>query len=141
MIEMEKKDELQRKYIEMKMIEQQILNVQNHLKIMEQQMGELIVTIEGLEDFSSVKDGSEILLPLSSGIFTKAVLKKESKLLINVGADVVVEKDAEGTADLLRKQLEELKEAQEDLVNQLQQIVNYASNLEQEIGKLAEELK
>ncbi|MFC1768320.1 prefoldin subunit alpha [Nanoarchaeota archaeon] len=137
---MEKKEELQKKYVEMKLVEQQISNVQNHLKVMEQQMTELMSTISGLDDFQEIKDSSEILVPLQNGIFTKATLKKEQKLLINVGADVVVEKDIDGTSKLLKKQLEELKVAQEQMVEQFQQVVKYASNLEKEISELAADM-
>ncbi len=137
---MEKKEELQKKYMEMKMIEQQVSHVQNHLKLMEQQMEELMGTIQGLDEFQSLEDGSEMLVPLNNGIFTKGTLKKGNKLLINVGADVVVEKSVDGTKDLLHKQLEELKESQIELVNQLQQIVHYATNLEQEIAALAKQV-
>ena len=39
----------------------------------------------------------------------KALLKKEDVLLLNVGADVVVEKSVDGTKELLRRQFNELK--------------------------------
>ncbi|HLC64684.1 MAG TPA: prefoldin subunit alpha [Candidatus Nanoarchaeia archaeon] len=134
---MEKKEALQSKYLEMKMMEQQIAHIQANVRVMEQQMVELVATIDSLDSFKELKVSSEILVPINNGIFTKALLKKEDVLLLNVGADVVVEKSVDGTKELLRRQFNELKEAQMELVNQLQQLVNYATHLEKEIADLA----
>ena len=55
------------------------------------------MTEQALDDLKTTKTGTEILVPMASGIFIKAELKDNKELAINVGADTVVKKNIEET--------------------------------------------
>ena len=85
---------------------------------------EIEETLLGLNELGKAELGSEVLFPMSNGIFIKGELKNKEKLLVNVGADVVVEKSGEQVIDMLKKQqniiVQKISEA-EVILQQFQQ--------------------
>ncbi|MBN2420666.1 prefoldin subunit alpha [Candidatus Woesearchaeota archaeon] len=75
-----------------------------------------------LDELKGMKKGSEILSPINSGIFIKATLADTSKLAVNVGKNVVVEKTIEETKELLDGKFEELSKMREELISEMQKI-------------------
>ncbi|MBW2974868.1 prefoldin subunit alpha [Candidatus Woesearchaeota archaeon] len=133
--------ELQEKYMEMKMAEEQIKEMQKQVQLVEQQLIELMSTIQSLEEFKKTGSGTEILVPLSPGIFAKAELKNNREFLVNVGSNVVVVKDIESTKKLMEKQVEETKALHTRVASQMQHISMYASGLEKELRELISKSK
>jgi len=133
-----KEDEkkLQEKYMEMKMIEEQMREVHKQAQTVEQQLMELIATTQSIEDLKKTKKGDEILVPISSGIFTKAELKNNEEFLVNVGADTVVKKDIDSTKKLMEKQVEEMRELHAKINLQMQKLAIHASAIEEELKRL-----
>src|SRR3989338_2449099 len=89
----DKQKEMQEKYIELQLLDQQIKQMQKQIQLVEQQVMELSSVKQSLDEIKNIEKGTEVLAPLSSGIFAKAEIKDIDKLLVNVGADVVIEKD------------------------------------------------
>lgn len=133
-----KEDEkkLQEKYMEMKIAEEQMNEVQKQAQAVEQQLMELIATAQSLEDFKKTSKGDEILVPISSGIFAKATLKENSEFLVNVGANTVVAKDIESTKKLMERQVEEMRELHLKINTQMKRIALHASYIEDELREL-----
>jgi len=132
---------LQEKYIEMKMLEEQITDLQKKSQAVEQQLMELIASTQGIEEFKNIKKGDDILVPISSGIFAKAQIKDSKEFLINVGADTVVKKDLDSTKNLMEKQVEEMKELHTKITIQLQKLAMHASVIENELKELASKVQ
>ena len=126
--------EIQRKYLELQLVDKQIKQLQQQLQIVETQIIELTALVQGLDEFNNIKSGTEILVPIGSGIFAKASLKDNNTFLVNVGSNVVVKKDLNGVKGMLRVQLEELNK----LKNQLASELNSMTAQLQEIERSAE---
>lgn len=139
MMEEEKQQEIQQKYMELQVLGQQINQMQKQIQLLENQSIELTLVEQGLEDIKNVKIGTKILVPISSGIFVKAELKDNEELLVNVGANVTVKKDIPSTKQLIKKQLDEIKKVQEETIVELQKLVIKANSIEEEINKIASE--
>lgn len=92
-----------------------------------------------MDEIKKVKQGSEILVPLSSGIFAKASLKDNDGLLVNVGANTIVKKSVSDTKKLIEKQSSEVRKLQEQMLEQLQKAAAAAESSEKELQKLVEE--
>ncbi len=133
----EEEKKLQEKYMEMKILEEQIKQVQVQAQTVEQQLIELMATTQSLDDFKKTKQGDKILVPISSGIFTKAEIKDSKEFLVNVGANTVVKKDIESTKKLIEKQVEEMKELHSKINMQMQKLALHASGIEKELRELA----
>ena len=107
------------------------------LEVVTNQLMELSVTSNGLEEFKKINDDNEIFVPLSSGIFAKASVKDKSKLLVNVGANVAVQKDVPSTKKLIHTQIEELTKIQKRITNDLEKMAQQAAQIEMELQSLA----
>ena len=132
-----KEEKLQKLYVEFQILNQTIQQLEKQSTALNNQLMDLMVTSQSLEDIKKTKEGTEILVPLSSGIYAKAELKDSKNFIVNVGSNVTLVKDVDSTKKLIEDQINEIKKLQENLVNQLQEQTAKASFLEQEISKIA----
>ncbi|MBI2541732.1 prefoldin subunit alpha [Candidatus Woesearchaeota archaeon] len=126
-------------YMEFKMLEQHIKQMQAQLEAITHQLFELHSTGNSLDEFRKISAGKEIFVPLSSGIFAKATIKDSSELLVNVGANTVVKKDVESAKKLLQNQAEEMKKIQKHMMNELEKMTNHAAQIEMQLQSLVSE--
>ena len=137
----EEEEKLQKLYVEFQILNQKIQQLEKQSTALNNQLMELMVTTQSLEDIKKTKEGTEILVPLSSGIYAKAELKDSKNFIVNVGANVTLVKDVDSTKKLIEDQINEVKKLQEELVNQMQEQTTKATSLEQEISKIASTIK
>jgi len=71
----EKEEKLQKLYVEFQILNQQIQQLEKQSTMLNNQLMELTVTSQSLEDIKKTKEGTEILVPLSGGIYAKQSLK------------------------------------------------------------------
>ncbi|MBU0470075.1 MAG: prefoldin subunit alpha [Nanoarchaeota archaeon] len=95
---------IQEKYLQFQMLQQQIEQISQHLEILQQQNEDLDRAVEAVTELGKTKTGKEILAPLANGIFLKTELKDNERLIVNVGADVTVEKTIPEVTKLLEEQ-------------------------------------
>ena len=126
----EKQKKMQQAYLELQMVNQQIKQNQQQMRAIEEQMIDLHLTIESLNELKNTKKGSKILVPLSSGIYTKADLKDNKELIVNVGAGTAVKKDIDDTGKLLGEQLNNLKDMQKQIISNTEQLGLKAVSIE-----------
>ena len=134
-------EKLQKLYVEFQMLSQHIKQLEEKTAALNNQLMDLAVTNQSLEDMKKLKQGTEILVPLSSGIYTKAEIKDSKNVIVNVGSNVTTVKDIDSTKKLIESQIEEIKNLQERLVNELQNNTSKAAILEEQINNIASTLK
>ena len=117
----------------MQMFEQQIQQLQQQLQQTEQQVMELMMVSQALDDIKDVKAGTEVLIPIASGIFAKAELKDCNELMLNVGAGTAVSKDVASTKKMLEKQMDEIRSVQTQFTETLQDLTQKAQTLQKEL--------
>ena len=135
----EKEKKAQEMYMEFQMLDQHIKQLQQQLQAITQQLMEFESTSMSLEDLQKVPQGKEIFVPLSSGIFTKATIKDTSELLVNVGANVIVQKDIASTKKLIANQVEEIRKLQKRMMNDLEKMTEKAAHIEGQLQSLVSE--
>ena len=106
---------IQEKYMELQLINQQMEEFQKQVKLVSEQIEEIGRIKEALSEFKNFKPGSEMLAPISSGIFVKARVEKTDELLVNVGGNTTVPKSVDATKALLERQLTEIRKVYEEL--------------------------
>ncbi len=131
-------DHLKQKYAQFQALQQNIEHLQEQLQLIVQQQAELESGIEGLEEISRTKLNHEILTPLANGIFLRTELENNQKLIVNIGADVAVEKTVPEIIELLERQQKELLEKNVEADALLQALSREAMKIYQEIGPGAE---
>ncbi len=135
----EEKKELQQKYVELQLLDEQIKEVQNHMVHFDQQISEVITVRNALEQLNDVRDGGDALVPIANGIFAKAKLFNLKELIVNVGANVAVEKSIDEAKKLLDEQSVEIQAIRARIAGQLDQLASKAQVLQAEMMKMMEE--
>ena len=107
---MEKDQEIQQKYIQFQQFQQQMQQISEHVEILHQQNEDLDISKNALEEIGKTKIDTEVLAPIANGIFFKAALKDNQKLILNVGSNTTVEKTIPEAVTLLIQQQKEIIE-------------------------------
>ena len=133
------KEELQRKYFEFQLLDQQLKQIQEQIFLIQQQIQELESLNANVDSISTTEKKSEILSPLGAGVFIKTELKENKEVLMNIGAKTAVLKTIPDAKKLIALQVNELKRIDMQLNEQLQQGALRASALQEEVEQLSKE--
>ena len=126
---------LQQKYLELQVIDQQMKQLQRQLQLIESQMMEVTMTKEALNELGAVSKGTEMLAPISGGIFVRANLADSNKLAVNVGAGTVVEKTIPEVIRIMEEQESEIRKTYNSLAEELQKLGEKALEIQEELSK------
>jgi len=127
--------ELQKMYLELQLLDEQMKQVQKQMVALDEQLVELSNTLQALDDFNQTNIGTNILVSLSPGVFTNAELKNNKELFVNVGNNIVVKKNVAETKEMLKKKMDAMNKYKEIVLVELQKLNAKAVNIEQEINK------
>ena len=122
--------EIQEQYMQLQMLDQQIKSAQKQVQMLDQQLEEMTAVLLALDDVKKTNKGDNILVPLSSGIYIKAKLDDTSNFIVNIGAQVAVSKNIEGTKKLVESQIKEISGVQQQMVSDVKEMVKDAKNLQ-----------
>ncbi|MDA1196556.1 MAG: prefoldin subunit alpha [Nanoarchaeota archaeon] len=134
---MTKEDEMKERIQEMQQMQQHLEQLQEQQAMVEQQLEDLAMSSNGLEEFEKLSAGDEVLFPVSNGIFAKATLQNPSKLLVNIGAQAIVDKTPEQAKKILQDQFGELQELHQKIVGRLQAFMMQAQALDAQLQGMA----
>lgn len=123
--------ELQQKYMEFQVLQQQIEQLGQQLELLSSQNEELEKTKEGLEELQTVKTGQEMFSQLSPGIFVKSVMGEPQTVLVNVGVQTVVERTIPETQELVAHQQRNVQENMKEINQVLKSLTSDALQLYQ----------
>jgi len=110
--------------------------MQEQLKTVEKQKQEASSVKQSLADFEAAKVGDEVLVPVSGGIFFRTTLKETDKFLVNVGSNVVVEKDMSGVMELVDSQVLDIEKFYDRLMTEFTKLALKYQTLEEELKKM-----
>lgn len=107
---------------------QQVNILVEQLQLIDSNIEQLHNTFDSLKAIKESKD-SELLLPISNGIFLKSNAKDIKNLLVNVGTNIVVEKSIEDVEELINNKISELEDNHKQLLEQYTATVNMLNQL------------
>lgn len=117
------------------MLSSQYQKLDQQLQAIESQILELLTLDNNLGDMSSIKDNTEILVPIGSGILIPASLKNSKNLLVNVGSNTIVEKDVSQSREIVKKQVKELEKIQMQYQREISKLGVSMQILQEELTK------
>ena len=135
----QKLKELQRAYMEMQAIDQQLKMAGQQIAALDQQVEEINTISGSVGDMGGVSSGTELFVPLANGIFAKAKLADSKELLVNVGAGIVVPKSVADVRSLLSEQVERVLAARKDVNEKMEELAKHSKKLQARLGKLIED--
>jgi len=95
-------------YGEYQQLTQQFQQAEQQTQQIDAQLQEFAVTMDAINELPRLEDSNDMLVPLSSGIFLKTKLADKNTVVLNVGADVAVEKNIKDAKKLIEEQVVEL---------------------------------
>ncbi len=107
---MSEENKMQEMYTEYQLLSQQLKQLQENLQTLESHTLELVKLKENLGNVNNVKVGEETLIGFGSGIFLKGALTDNKTTIMNVGANIFLEKTIEEAAVTVDKQIQEINE-------------------------------
>jgi len=126
------------KYMQLQLLQQQVGQITEYVEKLQGQHLELDDSIKALVELQKTNIDTEILAPIANGIFLKAELKDNQKLVVNVGAGITVEKNIPEVLKLLEEQKEKIAENVSEAENILRELQEQGKRLYQESSKAAE---
>lgn len=128
-------EDLQKKYLELQLVDQQIKSLQQQLVILEQQAVELASLAENLEHLKKVKAQTKSFVQIGVGISVEATIADTQDVLINVGSNVAVKKTVPEAIEMIKSQIESIGSITQNVDQEIKRFVEHASLLQEEIQK------
>lgn len=108
--------------IQKQLYAQQKNALEQQLETLKEQKQDMENVLSYINELEEVKPGEEILAPLSGGIFVRSEIKDTKKFRVNVGSGIMVDKSANEVKEIIKQQLKNMKEAEENIKSNLNQI-------------------
>lgn len=114
------------------MINHQLERLQEYLARMDKQTAEVTALKSALDQFKTIEEGEEMLVPLAAGVFMKATSTGDKLLHVNVGQNTIVAKSPDQVHKMLDEQLAEMRQYEEELHAQYDQLLADLEKIEKE---------
>jgi prefoldin alpha subunit len=132
--------EIQEKLVRYQILEGRIKASLKRREMLIAKIVEVEITLNSIEEVEKNKE-SEILLPLGSSVHIPGVLKDVKRMIVEIGADVAIEKDMTDAKKILGKRKDLMNNGLQSMEIEITNITNELLRLEQEIGFLMEKTK
>ena len=128
---------LQRKYVQLQIIRQQLAALMEEKKAITEKANEFSMTVSALQKLQDVKNREEMWSSLGSGTFVRSDIKDTEKVFIAVGAGVVLRKTADESIKILSSRLDDLHKFEAELMAEIMKYSQTAEHLEKELEHAA----
>ncbi len=128
-------EDVQEKYYLLQQLQAESEAIQRKIIELEIIDSQLEKTIESLEYFNSLDDNVEALMNLGGGVFAYVDVKNAKKMLVDVGAGVVVEREVKEAIEFLKKKREAIQRDITQLETLLQQILERMRTIQADLAK------
>ncbi len=130
-------EEMQRKALEFQILREELEAYQGEaVKLIEQET-ELRTTKNAVQQLQKLKKGTEIKVPLGSGIYVDAKLGDVKALVAGVGGELFLEKEPKEALELLEGRIGKVDDETTRMAAQMQVISNALQQLKKEIEENA----
>lgn len=119
------------------MLKRRVEEIQKQTVNINSKILELTESISSLDELKKYKKGTEVLVPLGANSFAKAKLLGVSKLMMNVGSGVMIEKKLEESKDTIEEQIKVLEKVGRKLEDSLRELGPRVKKLQMELSELS----
>ncbi|MBD3230339.1 MAG: prefoldin subunit alpha [Candidatus Lokiarchaeota archaeon] len=121
-------------------LEEQAGKIQDQLGMIYESIENYKVAKKTIENIKDLEEGDQILVPIGNIVLAKARVIDPQNFIVNVGADISMVKDAQGTLDYLDIQIETLENSKNQTEKNFEQLIREMQTLEQRKNQIAREL-
>jgi prefoldin alpha subunit len=131
---MSKDEKMKEKAVQFELLKQQVDAIEKQIGELESRTNELMIVQQSINELKGQK-GKEILVPIGSGVFLKGTLVSDTQMLVELGANIVTEKSAKETVEIIEKQVQEINKIKDQMRLDMMNFVTEMEKLEPEIIK------
>ena len=136
---MNKDEELNRYMVQIEQYKEQMGQLEMQFQYLHAALADYNKAKMTLENLSNADAGSEVLVPIGGGAFIGATAKNTSKVLMDIGGNLVTEKTPEDAIKKIDERLENLEKTQEKMNEMMQNLQNEAAEVSAKAQKLVSE--
>ena len=136
-----REEELRRAVAELQALRELADSTRSRINVIESLINELKAAGEAIKAIREVGENAKILVPLGGDSFIRARVEDVSKVLVGVGAGVVLEKDVEEALNYLGERVAELEKISMDLRKRLAEMLERIRESEERIRRMAGEAR
>ncbi len=128
-------------YMQIKEYEEQIRTLSSNLQLLQLQHEEIQKTLATVKELGEAEPGHDVLIPLGAGVYSSFKTSENSKLTVNVGSRVYMEKMPEVTLEVLEGRLKNSEGIISKVQEQLNQMAQRHQNLSQQFQLVAQRVQ
>ena len=127
--------EFQEKLVRYQILEGRVKALLQRREMLITKIVEVENTLTSMGEIEKEKE-SEILLPLGSNVYIPGILKDVKKMIVEIGADVSLEKDIVDAKKILGERKDIMNNGLQSIEKEITNITNEMLGIEQEIASL-----
>ncbi|MCD6380992.1 MAG: prefoldin subunit alpha [Candidatus Odinarchaeota archaeon] len=122
----------------LRLYESQAKVISEQLNLIELKINELTNAREFIENLKNMEEGHEVLLPIGGGIYIKARLADNSKVMMDLGANVIVLDSVDKIRGMVEEDIKKLNDSKNNLENQLNKIIEESRKIQEILQKYSQ---
>ncbi len=130
--------ELQKAYMEMQTLDMQMRQLSQQSEVLDQPVPEIHDVSLSVAELGAVKAGTQLCVPIASGIFIRGRMESAAEMLVSVGAGAVVPASVDKVRAMLEEQAERLRKNKESVTRQIDALSKRAADVESKLRKMVE---
>ncbi len=131
-------EELQKKYMQLQILKKNLETLAEQKTELDERIAELTITVDAIKRLGGIKKGGEMWSSLGSGSFVRSDIKDTEKVLIGIGAGVILKKNSAEASEILDTRINELNSIDKELMAELGKYIEQIQIIEPEVQRLAE---
>ncbi len=128
-------NEMQEKMLVYQVLEQRINSLVQQRELLTSELVEIENTLSSIDEIRESKE--TVLFPIGSSAYVRGNIEDNDKIIVNVGANVAMEKDIEGGKSILSDRKNEIKDAIESIQTDIENASNMMYRIETEIKQMS----
>ena len=113
-------------------------SLQRQVTLLSASIRELEQTREVLDTISKTSEGTEVLVPIGGRVYVRATLKCNSRALVELGANYVMEAEIDKVKEILENRQRELEKALQLAQSNLQQVLTRLAQIQAILDRIRE---
>lgn len=118
---------------EYNLLSQLLDEIRKRIDLLNATLTEISASKSALDEVQVLNEGEELMIPLGAGVYARAKLASKNKMLVSIGAGLLVERTLDETRKTLENKEQRIRDALQRSLADYQAILNRLRELEQKI--------
>ena len=126
--------------VSLRQLEEQMNAIESQLGMISNNIEMYEIAKKTVENIKDLEEGAEVLFPIGDIILAKAKILDPKNFIVNIGADISMQKDAQGAIEYLEKNIELLNNTIVQIQEEAKKVIQQIQMLEGRKNEIARSL-